>query len=389
MVKWAAQEAGGLPAEWKEVPEELRRQFRRRFKRLPDGTVMDVDSRWHWSEAVVAVDELAAGNIVSRLMDYQIARLDGVIDRPFASLVSDVGRRWPVAATGRTATEWVLRAYIHDPRAMSDLHFFSRTSRSRKFESFQNGQGGKLGLPDLSPVRVQRFETDISVRGAERDRSRFCGIRVVNREDRILFRVRHGSLYRRVAAVRNDRVQSVGYRPVTDDTLVYVRDSGELQIHAADRSDVEFYRRAFGRVFFENPETFPEGWRYTLAPLRHEMAEALVCAHIDEIQSVRLRRIEWMAEGDRWCKTHHESPDLVEWMTRQGVTIPPDSRLLMATFWIRFRGLKRERRVTLRPPNVAIYARDPYAAALIRWWEDRGFLTPPGGDRIDAAARWE
>ena len=167
---------------------------------------------------------------------------------------------------------------------------------------------------------------------------------------------------------------AVYFRPESHDVLVYDRDRDELCIKARSKAERVMYLAMIGRHLFGDEMHFPGEEKYTLEPLRTDMASALVCSDIDGVDWIKLLEI-----GTHWGGAHGEieirrAKDLFAAFKQRGYLLPRTARLFLAKFQVKFTASRTPRTVTIRPANQAMYTRDDDSLLLEEWMKRRGFI---------------
>lgn len=204
-----------------------------------------------------------------------------------------------------------------------------------------------------------------------KNRSRACEIFIREEDDEIKFLITHGRPYRTDASLDEKlRRSRVAYRPQQHDSIIYDTRTGVLKISGQTFAERELYRKTFGKVLFGDPERFPAGDLYSLEPLRKKK-HLLTGAGV-----VRARFTEvWVQFRDshRFLQITR-AQDLFAAMEVHGTPNLAQGALVRAAFLVKYESGGRERRLELRPPNVAIYDRDRDAEAVESFLRANKFL---------------
>jgi hypothetical protein len=148
------------------------------------------------------------------------------------------------------------------------------------------------------------------------------------------------------------------YRPEKFDVAMYSPHRDELAINAETKGEQMLYKEKLGLHFFGSKDYFPGDGKYSLEPLRRDGPRALFCGDVDGMDWVRLHELmqswqPWSDETVTRC-----ADDVFHRLGQRNKGINPLARLTRATFLIKLRGAERARTVTIRPSNVADFARD-------------------------------
>lgn len=266
-------------------------------------------------------------------------------------------------------------------RKQAEQHLFT----PRSFEYFQTNQEPPLPFRLPDEVTIRELESALNVWFEGRNRGPTARVYIFEREDMVWFLVRHGEPFKREESVEGTEPTSVTYRPLKYDVLVYVPAQGEIRINAQSKGEKQLYRREFGRHFFGRDDYFPDGMKYTLAPLRECGSDCLTCVDIEQMEWVRLKELHYDWGGPHGECEIAKASDLFAALEERGRrVIPRTPRLARAVFLVKFRDAKRPRSVTIKPPNVATYMRDGDSDLVEEWLTKRGFLNVCG-DADDSA----
>lgn len=280
--------------------------------------------------------------------------------------------------------EIVLHYWLADPALVRTAHAQLAVSRFRSFQYFQGLGEGSLQLAGLSDAAIRDLETELNDHFHARRYGRYSRIFLDRQEDSVWLYVAHGGLLRRQGTVENASPSSVCYRPEIYDVLVLVRQTGELGIHTGSKAEREVYCRLLGRHLFGNEQFFCGLPKYTLAPLWQYGRQALSCADIPGIESVRLTDLAVFRPGGVPRSESFKSEDLFESWHSPRLPFAKDVHLVSAGFRMKVLGCPAPRKVTIRLGNQALYSRDADRCLVEKWFSLRGFLK--NKDQADADA---
>jgi hypothetical protein len=274
-----------------------------------------------------------------------------------------------------TPADVAVQVWLLDPDLLERTHAEQYLTNPKSFDYFQTDEEHPPQVRLPAPEVVEALERELDDWFVEHRRGRTARVFAFDRPDGMWFLVRHGEPYKREESFQGAEPSSVAYRPLKYDVLVYDPCLGELRIHAQLKGEKDLYRRAFGRHLFGRDDFFPDGLKYTLEPLRTDGERSLGCADVDGLEWARLKELHYS-----WGGAHSEyeivrAGDVFAALRDRGNrTIPSSPRLARAVFLLKFRDSKRPRSVTIKPPNVALYARDQDAGLVEEWLQKRGFL---------------
>jgi hypothetical protein len=268
-----------------------------------------------------------------------------------------------------------VQLWLRAPSILERKHAEQYLYRPKSFEYFQTDE------PSPCPFRAPDDETLRALEHAldewfvEHKRGRNARVFVYDKDDDVWFMVRHGEPFKREESVEGTEPSSVSYRPLKHDVLVYDPELGELRVNAQLQGEKELYRKQFGRHLFGRDDFFPNAQKYTLDPIRTDGETCVQCLDVVGMEWVRLREIHFFWGGPHGEYEVRKASNLFEaFKSRGNRTLPHAPRLTRAVFSIKFCDAKRPRSVTIRPPNVALYARDGDSVRVEEWLRKRGFL---------------
>jgi hypothetical protein len=270
--------------------------------------------------------------------------------------------------------EVVLHYWLADPAMVRTVHAQMAVARFRSFEYFQ-AIGDEIPQFDTLPdAKIREIETELNEEFHARRCGRYARIFLDQQEDSVWLYVAHGGLLRRQATVENSLPASICYRPEVYDALVLVRQTGELGVHTGSKWERELYCRSVGKHLFGDERFFSGFPKYTLDPLWHYGCQALQCADIPGIQSVRLTDLAVFRPGGVPRSESFKSEDLFESWRSPRLPFARDVHLVSAGFRMKVLGCLSPRKVTIRSGNQALYSRDADRSLVEKWFSLRGFL---------------
>lgn len=267
-----------------------------------------------------------------------------------------------------------IQVFLKDRELIERQHAKLFITRARSFLYFQGHTEwkGHFSLPADAVLRG--LEADMDGWFDEKKRGRGCRVFLFDHGRRVNLVVRHGMPFRREGSVQGDgQSAAVYFRPESHDVLVYDRDRDELCIKSGSKAERAMYLAMIGRHLFGNEAHFPGEEKYTLEPLRSDMANALVCSDIEGVDWIKLLEV-----GIHWGGEHGEveirrAKDLFAAFQKRGHALSRTARLFLAKFQVKFTASKSPRTVTIRPANQAMYTRDDDSLFLEEWMKRRGF----------------
>nr|CRH06602.1 Conserved protein of unknown function [Candidatus Magnetococcus massalia] len=180
--------------------------------------------------------------------------------------------------------------------------------------------------------------------------------------------------------MEDGKSSSIFYRPEKHDVVIYNRTMDELGIHAGTKGERELYLRMLGIYLFNDAEHFPMADKYRLEPLRRDGEASLTCSDVPGLSHVTLIAVSNAIGGDFKLVETNKATDLFAAMaTVDKPLIPSDASPVRAVFEVHVADSNTVRKITLCPPNVAIYTRGEESLLVEQWLLKRGFIVPPKG----------
>jgi hypothetical protein len=186
--------------------------------------------------------------------------------------------------------------------------------------------------------------------------------------------VRHGLPFKREGSVADGQSSMEYYRPEKYDVLVYDPDAGTIGVHTDGKRLTEFYLFSIGLILFGDEHRFGFKHELTLDPLKRYGAESLACADIEGIESVTLLELTRIRGGPYKRIDIAKASDLFAAYATEDYALPETARLVSATLEFLFTGEDKPRRVTVRPPNTIVYARNEDRDLVEAFLKARGFM---------------
>ncbi len=276
-----------------------------------------------------------------------------------------------------TPSDVAVLVWLRDREELEKKHAEVNLRRPRSFDYFLAQTNG--GLADIDSGRIKALEDGLASWFVKKKRGRGCRVLDYRRNGELWFLIRHGAPFRREGSLVEGHSQSIYYRPERFDVLVYNDDLGELRMNARSKVVRDLYREAVGLHIFGSTGHFPSKKKYTLEPLRTGSG-ALVCGDIEGLDSITMKEIQYFWLGRVSEIEIHKAEDVFAVLEARKAKIPTKPRLLRASFQVKFTDSPKTRSVTIRPPNVAQYARNDDCELIEEWLKRRGFIRSGGQD---------
>lgn len=293
---------------------------------------------------------------------------------------------------GPTPADVAVQMRLRAPLIVEQKHAERMLECKRSFVYFQPKEGSDITFRMPGANKIWAFEEELGGLLNAMKRGRTCKLFIFRQERRASLLVRRGDPYRREGAVEKTRT-SVYYRPEKYDVLRYDEILGELSINAeGNKKLVEHYRALVGELLFGDAEHFPGTAKFTLAPLQDIGSDCLICSDVEGIDSVVLKEIQICRGGCYGDVEILRSKDLFTSLAERGRRLP-SGHIVKASFLVKFTGQKTPRTVTIRPSNIASYARSEDSAPVEQWLMNRRFfrsttLTESHDENFAQASSW-
>lgn len=275
---------------------------------------------------------------------------------------------------------WNAKPDLLIERAVRSLAF-----QKSSFMYFLGKTARKRSLPATPDTQLKKLETEMDPWFESKQRGKGTRVFAFPRTDKVWLLVRHGMPMIREGKHEDDGSAGVAfYRPQKHDVVIYDADQDVLAVNADTKGARTLYRESIGLVLFGDKEYFGEGEIFTLAPIRDDGPDCLVCSDIEGIDRVRLREVVRVLPGRIPITEITRASDLFAALGDHADTKFKYGTIIAAKFGVLFRGARQERVVNLSKGS-ARYDRDTDAPAVEAWLDARNFYaTDKKDDRRDA-----
>ena len=278
-----------------------------------------------------------------------------------------------------TPADLAVLLWLKDPELIKKSHAEALMMKPKSFNSFQS-EKGKGKKPNLSSGNVSHLESLMDVWFEQNKRGKGCKVLSFDMDDenKVYFLVRHGMPFKREGKIEDGETGSVFYRPEFHDVVIYDIDSNELQIFnkSGGKKERAMYLSAFGQVFFNDTEYFPNEDKFTLQPLLDDGVNSLSCLDIDGLAEVRLTEVQLLFRGPYNDRTILRSKDIFKSLQSRSRNFPDYGNLVAASFQVKFDSSSKPRTVKIKTPNIASFDRKEDAHIIEQWMKARGFIKP-------------
>jgi hypothetical protein len=315
---------------------------------------LDQDTPHELVTMLFLIDEMATPEGMDVLIDAAAAQR---LELELASSPADIAVQVALAAPALLERKHAERAY----------------SRVKSYVHFGAAREGLEAKP-VTKILLRRIEDDLDQWFESRNRGRGSSVFPMIVGGSQVFMIRHGRPLKREETLRDRKASSICYRPAVYDVVLFNAVTCELSVHAGTKGEQHLYRRVFGEHLFNDADMFPGEDKYTLKPLRTLQADALAPGNVDGIETITLRECQFRYGGAPWEIQARTSNDLFALFEHLGQGFPNGGELIRAKFAICFSDSDTPRQVTIKPPNVALYARDGDREIVEQWLALRGFI---------------
>ncbi|HAJ89880.1 MAG TPA: hypothetical protein DCM27_02535 [Rhodospirillaceae bacterium] len=276
-----------------------------------------------------------------------------------------------------TPADLAVLLWLKDPELIKKSHAEALMMKPKSFNSFQS-EKGKGKKPNFSSSNISHLESLMDVWFEQNKRGKGCKVLSFDMDDenKVYFLVRHGMPFKREGKIEDGETGSVFYRPEFHDVVIYDIESNELQIFnkSGGKKERAMYLSAFGQVFFNDAEYFPNEDKFTLQPLLDDGVNSLSCLDIDGLAEVRLTEVQLLFRGPYNDRTILRSKDIFKSLQSRSRNFPDYGNLVAASFQVKFDGSPKPRTIKIKTPNIASFDRKEDAHVVEQWMKARGFI---------------
>ncbi|MGB2819502.1 MAG: hypothetical protein WBF17_00870, partial [Phycisphaerae bacterium] len=256
--------------------------------------------------------------------------------------------------------------------------------RIERMKSFEYYQAESMPTPRLRKIpagTLAALQEGLDMWFAKHRRGRGSKVTPYFRDKEIWFAIGHGEPYTRSPAREGDKSTIHFFRPEKYDIVVYDYRIGEIRVHAGSKGEGELYRTMLGLHLFGDKEFFPATAKYTMDPIKEDGEACLVCADVKGMDWVKLVELHYYWGGAYGEIEVRKADDIFAAYRERGRTIGENDRLIQAKFEVKFSHIKTTRKVTLRPPNRAMFKKEGDSGVVDEWLELRGFAVNSAEER--------
>jgi len=289
----------------------------------------------------------------------------------------DRSRRRMSGLDDATPGEFAIAVYLRKPEVIQNCYDQTVSEQVKQYDEYQSRSNRKLTLA-LARRKAAELERALSKWFMGRGRGGLCEIYVYAEEAEIVFVITHGRNYRSVGAVEKDRRRSrLTFRPQKHDSIMFNTQTRILKLYAQFANEKDAYRRCFGEVLFGDPANFPDSDIYSLRPIQKRNFKLKITPGIE---SARMSEVWTVVHDEQHLLDRCSGYDVLASAQKRGRPNLQEGDVVRGAFLIKYSSGGRERKLELRPPNVAIYDRDRDTTATERFIEENGFLKAKRAD---------
>ncbi len=250
----------------------------------------------------------------------------------------------------------------------------------RSFEYFKTVVNPLPVFTIPSSERITALENDLDEWFAKKRKGKYSKVKIFSKDDYIWIVVRHGSSFNRESVIESGKSKSQYFRPEKFDVLIYNPLIGEIRMHAVTKGEKELYRKMFGKHLFGDENFFSQRSQFNLESLRTVGEESLSCEDVDGLENVKLKEVQLTYAGAYKDKEIRRSEDFFASLRVRGFQFPQHGRITQASFYVKFKEVKKPRSLTISSGNRASFRCDDDSVILERWLFLRGFITGNRGN---------
>lgn len=272
-----------------------------------------------------------------------------------------------------------IEAYLLEPETAERILSIRSGTLRRSYTSYQAASEQIPTLPDDLEIRLTKMESYLDHWFDARGCGRGANTKYVEDPSYLFLTIEHGSPMKRQRTLNRGLRDLLIFRPALDDFAVFDKLIGELRINAETSSQRDIYRRIIGKFIFDNENLFPDGERYSLEPLLEYGRKCLSASQIPGLRSVECCGVKMLLPGHEPEEISSRRRNVIDVLDRRIMMLKAagfsEIRLTEAKFRMLFTDSHRERMVTIKPPNVAVFSRDGDAPIVEHFMAANGFIT--------------
>lgn len=277
-------------------------------------------------------------------------------------------------AANITPIDLAVGIWLKAPRALDKLERDTHLQKTPQFNHFTAETAGPGTAPNDLPQDLTALAAQLDEWFEKNKRGACRSIDRVVSGDEVRFLISHGLPCQRERNLKGHDSLLLCIRPERSDLVVYSSVYDELRVRATTIAETRLYVAAFGKHLFGSKTHFALKPKYSLAPLRLRGREALNCRSIENLESIRLREIQWVEGGAFEHMEIHRAPDLFTVFDLWHRAIPQEPKLIKAAFEVKLTGVETPRIVEIKPPSGASFGCGEEAEPIEQWMREQRFI---------------
>ena len=282
------------------------------------------------------------------------------------------GPDWP--ARGLSPLSLAVQAWVERRDRFEEAEIKRQAARAGLVREYPVREGAALSIP--SPEAVAALAAQVGRYWRDRGRGEFCRVQVFRDDERVYLPIHRGEAWRTEPTVEGDAEAAVTFRPRASDLAAFDIRTGRLMVKARDRGARAEYIARFSEAVFNDPEAVTERAIVSLEPLLVRGREALLPT--PGLLGVELVALKVALHHQRRTLIHMTSDDVLADLDDLALLELGHGKLLYAKFLLRFPKGHR-RKLELGVPNEIAFDRRRDEHVVLRFLEERGFITAAGG----------
>jgi len=285
----------------------------------------------------------------------------------------------PDTSAGDLATQ----LYLKNPKALEKVHaeIFSKKLRAHHYFKSDQPAPDNFTLPDNNVII--EMQNALNKEFSARKYGRGCRLECIRSDtDKINIIIRHGRPFKREGCLKDDKSDTVFYRPEMHAVIVYNQEQNEISINnTAAKWQKELYLNVIGKYLFGAEDYFLSGDKFTFETLRADGEKCLVCSDIPGIEYVKLTEVhlKWISKGNP--QEVRKSDNYFTCSQQWREDFPSGAKISTVQLLFRFTGEKSPKRITISSPNIASSSSDNFGELIDTFLMARGFVMAPSSVR--------
>lgn len=272
-----------------------------------------------------------------------------------------------------SSADIAVRLYLHDPAILERCRDSRVVQSKRAYVYFSAERPYPNAQFSVLPQSVSRFEVACNDVFRQRQRGEGVKLRHFPDGDIIRFLVRHGESLTRKGVLQGRESSSIIYRPEMFDAFRFEMSKGILGMPNGPKWQTDLYRTYFGLLLYGDRNAFQPMPLFTFQPIIDRKRDALACAVVREVESIRLTRLEWNRPDGDGKGSYTDVHDVFAAFEQDGHDFPTEG-ILSARFVFTLRESLEEHYLEIHGDKRINCQRDTDLELLWPWLEAQHFL---------------